>query len=140
MSRPARWRFLRSRPPRRRRERPHVNDAGAVFRSRSTRRSRLLTHSVQPVRRRTSSASTRAQISDALAAHLDDTHFDARHEALFGLASRSDQRALASALRKLTAESVGTLAVRAAALLGNVRLLPALIELRGLVGLATRLA
>ena len=70
------------------------------------------------------------EIREVLAAHLDDAHDETRNEALIGLARRADERAIASAIRELTADSVGVLAVHAAALLGDARLHPTLLELR----------
>ncbi len=70
------------------------------------------------------------EIRDVLAARLDETHSEARGEALIGLARRGDERAVAAAMRELTSDSVGVLEVEAAALLGDSSLLPVLVQLR----------
>ncbi|OYV95779.1 MAG: hypothetical protein B7Z73_01935 [Planctomycetia bacterium 21-64-5] len=58
------------------------------------------------------------QIRDALAARLDDTDDDTRHEAIVGLARRQDRRAIAAVGRELSSDCVSSLVLEAADLLG----------------------
>src|SRR5215469_846851 len=66
----------------------------------------------------------------ALFERVNDDHFDARSEALVGLARRGDERAVAPVIAALRAEVVGKLAVEAAGLLGRKEFSPALRDLR----------
>lgn len=70
------------------------------------------------------------EIREALLARLDDTHEDAREEALVGLARRKDNRVFEPIFDALTSESVGILALEAAEELGDPRLAPALMSLK----------
>jgi HEAT repeat protein len=69
------------------------------------------------------------EVRDALVARLRDEHDDARAEAIMGLARRHDDRAPGAVLAELTSDSVGQMALRAAAILGDDSLRPALDEL-----------
>ncbi len=69
-------------------------------------------------------------IRDALADRLTDTDDDTRCEALVGLARRGDRRVLPDLQKELACESVSTLAIEAAALIGEPRLITELIALR----------
>jgi HEAT repeat protein len=66
----------------------------------------------------------------ALLARADDTHHEARAEALFGLAVRHDPRAVPHLIRALQSPLVGGLEVDAAAAAADPRLLPALWALQ----------
>jgi HEAT repeat protein len=68
-------------------------------------------------------------VRDALAARLTDEQGDTAGEALLGLARRGDQRALAPLLAWL-ADDPGNLIVEAAAELGAIEALPALLRLK----------
>lgn len=70
------------------------------------------------------------EVREALADRLTDPHPDTRAEAIVGLALRKDPRAIGAVKAELAAGSVGRLAVAAAATLGELRLLDALVELR----------
>ena len=69
------------------------------------------------------------ELRDALAGRLSDEDDDSRAEAMVGLAQRGDWRVLSPLRRELELDSVGALAVEAAALIGDPELLPALIAL-----------
>lgn len=69
------------------------------------------------------------ELRDALAGRLPDEDDDTRAEAMVGLARRSDRRVLATLRSELGSDSVGALAVEAAALIGDPGLLPALLAL-----------
>ena len=69
------------------------------------------------------------EVRDALRRELEDSDYDVQCEALVGLARRGDPAMAEVALRLLSAESVGRLAVEAAAVIGDQRLLPALQQL-----------
>jgi HEAT repeat protein len=69
-------------------------------------------------------------IRGALWRRVDDEHHDTRAEAMLALARRGDERVVPAVLAALTAQSVGRLAVEAAALLPSASLLPALLGLR----------
>lgn len=64
------------------------------------------------------------ELRAALVARLDEEDDDTRGEALVGLASRRDERLLPYVERELQRDSVGRLALVAAGLLGDRRLLP----------------
>ena len=68
-------------------------------------------------------------VGRALLERVDDEDLDTRSEALLGLAYRGDDRAVEPLLKALGEDVVGSLAVEAAAELGDPRLLPALHEL-----------
>jgi HEAT repeat protein len=70
----------------------------------------------------------------ALFDRVTDEHFDARSEALIGLARRGDDRAIDPVLAALRAEVVGELAVEAPGLVGREDFVPALRDLKILVG------
>jgi HEAT repeat protein len=70
-------------------------------------------------------------IRDALADRLADSDDVTRCEALVGLARRRDPRALTGLQKELARESVDTLALEAAAFLGDPLLRPRLVALRG---------
>jgi len=70
------------------------------------------------------------QIRAALWARIDDPHVDTRFEAMVGLAVRHDEGVVDWVARELAATNVYRLAVRAAAELGEPRLLPLLADLR----------
>lgn len=69
-------------------------------------------------------------VREALAARLEDPHDDTRAEAVVALAQRGDKRAFAPVLAELTSGCVGRLAVEAAKLLADDRLLGPLLDLR----------
>lgn len=69
-------------------------------------------------------------IREALIQRLADPHDDTRAEALVGLARRHDERVVEPLIEELAGEWVGRMAVEAAQELGDVRLLPGLLELR----------
>ncbi|MGI9119845.1 MAG: hypothetical protein ACR2G7_06975 [Acidimicrobiales bacterium] len=69
-------------------------------------------------------------VRTALAARLDDAHFDTSCEALVGLAKRKDARAFERTLALLQEGSVPRLAVASARALGDSRLVPYLQELQ----------
>jgi HEAT repeat protein len=75
-------------------------------------------------------------LRDALVQRLGDPNAEIRGEALVGLAQRKDERVLEPLRRELVGESVGVLAVEAAGSLGDLSLLPLLLELRNSVGTA----
>jgi HEAT repeat protein len=66
------------------------------------------------------------EIRDALRSNLDDSDYDVQCEALVGLARRRDPAATEATIRLLIDESVGRLAVEAAGLLADPRLIRAL--------------
>ena len=68
------------------------------------------------------------ELRAALAARLDDPHEDTRCEAIVGLASRHDPRALPPLLAMLEAGSSLTLLVEAAAWIGDASLVPHLLD------------
>jgi HEAT repeat protein len=68
-------------------------------------------------------------IRDALASGLNDSDSEVRGEALVGLASRHDQRALEALPQELEKDDVGTLALEAAELLADPALVPHLEKL-----------
>jgi HEAT repeat protein len=72
----------------------------------------------------------RQEIRDALYARVHDSHEEARHEALVGLAQYKDARVIAPLIDALCAESVWALAVEAAQAIGNPELYPHLTKLR----------
>jgi HEAT repeat protein len=69
------------------------------------------------------------EIRFALRGNLEDPEYDVQCEALVGLARRGDLSAVEPTIRMLTGESVGRLAVEAAGLLADPKLLPALNDL-----------
>ena len=69
------------------------------------------------------------ELRDALAGRLSDEDDDTRAEAMVGLAQRGDRRVLTALRRELESDSVGALAVEAAALIGDPELHPALLAL-----------
>ena len=69
-------------------------------------------------------------LRDALVERLSDEDDDTRAEAFIGLAQRGDRRVLTDLRRELASASVGSLAVEAAALLGDPELHPALLALK----------
>jgi hypothetical protein len=71
------------------------------------------------------------QLREALVARLADEDGDTRAEAIVGLARRGDRRILPALLAELAGESVGTLAIEAAALIGDPQLYPLLVALQG---------
>jgi HEAT repeat protein len=71
------------------------------------------------------------QIRDALLDRVGDADDDTRYEALVGLARRGDRRVLPALHKELACESVSTLAIEAAALIGEPQLITELIALRG---------
>ena len=68
------------------------------------------------------------ELRSALAARLDDPHEDTRSEAIVGLASRHDPRALPPLIAMLEAGSSLTLLVEAAAWIGDASLVPHLLD------------
>ena len=70
------------------------------------------------------------QIRNALLHRTEDTHDEARGEALLGLATRGDLRVLKPLIAELESKVVGSLSVEAARELGHTDLLPALRELQ----------
>jgi HEAT repeat protein len=66
----------------------------------------------------------------ALIERLDDEDDDTRCEALLGLARRGDRRVLMTLRKELESDSVGSLAIEAAALIGDPQLHKALIALQ----------
>jgi HEAT repeat protein len=71
-----------------------------------------------------------SSIREALVARLHDADFDTRSEAIAGLAQRRDGRVIPFIIKELTSDSVGTLAVEAAAAIAAPELLPHLLPLR----------
>jgi HEAT repeat protein len=69
-------------------------------------------------------------IRDALVDRLADADDETRCEALVGLTRRGDPRVLPCLHKELACESIGTLAIEAAALIGEPQLLPQLVALR----------
>jgi HEAT repeat protein len=69
-------------------------------------------------------------LREALVERLADEDDDTRCEALVGLARRGDRRVRTALCKELESDSVGSLAVEAAALIGDPELHPALIALR----------
>ena len=70
-----------------------------------------------------------AEVHEALWSRVDDPDHEVRGEALVGLARRSDPRALGAIREEFDRDTVGILAVEAAAELGSPELLPALESL-----------
>ena len=70
------------------------------------------------------------ELREALVSRLADEDDDTRCEALIGLARRGDRRVLTALRRELGSGFVGSLAVEAAALIGDPELHPALSALR----------
>jgi HEAT repeat protein len=70
-------------------------------------------------------------LREALVERLADPDDDTRAEAMVGLARRGDRRVLPALREELASDSVGTLAVEAAALIGEPDLYPLLVALRG---------
>lgn len=70
------------------------------------------------------------ELREALAERLSDEDDDTRAEAFIGLAQRGDRRVLTALRRELESDSVGSLAVEAAALIGDPELHPALLALK----------
>jgi HEAT repeat protein len=70
------------------------------------------------------------ELREALVERLTDPDDDTRAEALIGLARRGDRRMLPALREELTSGSVGTLALEAAALIGDPGLHPLLVALR----------
>ena len=68
------------------------------------------------------------ELRSALAARLDDPHEDTRCEAIVGLASRHDPRALPALLRALDEGGAADLLVEAAAWIGDASLVPHLLD------------
>jgi HEAT repeat protein len=69
-------------------------------------------------------------LREALVERLSDEDDDTRAEAIMGLAQRRDRRVLTVFRRELESDSVGSLAVEAAVLIGDPELHPALVALR----------
>lgn len=69
-------------------------------------------------------------IRDALHQRLFDAYEETRGEAFVGLAKRGDDRVVDPLIQELSSESVLRLAVEAAELIGDPRLLPALMKLK----------
>ena len=85
------------------------------------------------------------ELREALVGRLADGDDDTRAEAFIGLARRGDRRVLTALRRALESDAVGSLAVEAAALIGDPELHPALLALKdwwdvdaGLLGEAIR--
>ena len=72
----------------------------------------------------------RQEIRDALFARIHDSHDEARHEALVGLAQYKDERVIGPLIEALCAETVWELAVEAAEEIGHAELYPHLVNLR----------
>jgi HEAT repeat protein len=70
------------------------------------------------------------ELREALVERLADGDGDTRAEALVGLARRGDRRMLPALRKELASDSVGRLAVEAAALIGDPALHPLLVALR----------
>jgi HEAT repeat protein len=70
------------------------------------------------------------EVPEALVERLADEDGDTRAEAIVGLARRGDRRMLPALLEELAGESVRTLAVEAAALIGDPQLYPLLVALQ----------
>jgi HEAT repeat protein len=71
------------------------------------------------------------ELREALVERLADEDDDTRAEAMVGLARRGDRRMLPALREELASGSVGSLAVEAAALIGDPQLHPLLVALRG---------
>lgn len=71
------------------------------------------------------------ELREALVERLADEDDDARGEALIGLVRRGDRRVLPALGKELASGSVGTLAVEAAAMIGDPQLHPLLVALQG---------
>jgi hypothetical protein len=69
-------------------------------------------------------------IRQSLYERLSDTHDEARHEAIFGLARRRDERVLDALTAALTASDVWMMAIDAAAEMADPRLYSLLVALR----------
>ena len=67
------------------------------------------------------------ELRDALVGRLSDEDDETRAEAMVGLARRGDRQVLTALRRELESDSVGALAVEAAALIGDSELHPALL-------------
>lgn len=70
------------------------------------------------------------EIREALLARTTDADGECRGEALVGLARRKEGRVFEPLLKELADDEVGTLAIEAAEYMADLRLLPALLELR----------
>ncbi len=70
------------------------------------------------------------ELREALVERLSDVDDDTRAEAIVGLAQRGDRRIVPVLSEELASDSVGRLAVEAAALIGDPELHPALLALR----------
>jgi hypothetical protein len=71
------------------------------------------------------------ELRQALVERLADEDDNTRAEAVVGLARRGDRRMLPALREELASDSVGSLAVEAAALIGEPQLHPLLVALRG---------
>lgn len=78
-------------------------------------------------------------IREALYRRLTDSDFDTRSEAMAGLAERKDQRVIPFIAEALASETVGSVAVEAAGVIGSPQLLPMLLELRSWWDVDTKL-
>lgn len=78
-------------------------------------------------------------IREALYRRLTDSDFDTRSEAMAGLAERKDQRVIPFIAEALASETVGSVAVEAAGVIGSPQLLPRLLELRSWWDVDTKL-
>ncbi len=69
-------------------------------------------------------------IRDTLAERLADEDENIRAEALFGLARRKDEKVIDKLLEQLSADSIGSMSLEAAAEMGHTSLCPALLALK----------
>jgi HEAT repeat protein len=74
------------------------------------------------------------ELREALLSRMSDQHRDTRGEALLGLAKRKDERVMGPLLLEIDSQSVGSLALEAAAEMANPALCPALLRLRAEIG------